>query len=202
MEKKDQNTEIKILNAAQEEFVQKGMSGARMQEIANRAGINKALLHYYYRSKEKLFLAVFKLVISLFFPKIEKIIYSEENFFDKIRMFVEHYSNLLLKNQFLPLFILHEINRNPDSLIKEIFSQGINPDIFLNLIQKEINAGRIKNIDPKQFMINMLSLVIFPIAGRPMLQQILYQNNKKEYDEMLKKRPNEVAELIIDSIKN
>jgi len=201
MKEIDQNTELKILYAAQEEFLLKGMSGARMQGIADRAGINKALLHYYYRSKEKLFMAVFKLVISLFIPRLEKIINSEDVFFDKIRQFAKNYGHLLMKNPFLPLFILHEINRNPDSLVKEFFSRGINPEAFFAMVQREIDAGKIKAIDPCQLILNMLSLMIFPIAGRPLLQRVIYKNNKKEYDEMLKKRLEDVPEFIINSIK-
>ena len=201
MKEIDQNTELKILYAAQEEFLLKGMSGARMQGIADRAGINKALLHYYYRSKEKLFMAVFKLVISLFIPRLEKIINSEDVFFDKIRQFAKNYGHLLMKNPFLPLFILHEINRNPDSLVKEFFSRGINPEAFFAMVQREIDAGKIKAIDPRQLILNMLSLMIFPIAGRPLLQRVIYKNNKKEYDEMLKKRLEDVPEFIINSIK-
>ena len=201
MKEIDQNTELKILYAAQEEFLLKGMSGARMQGIADRAGINKALLHYYYRSKEKLFMAVFKLVISLFIPRLEKIINSEDVFFDKIRQFAKNYGHLLMKNPFLPLFILHEINRNPDSLVKEFFSRGINPEAFFAMVQREIVAGKIKAIDPCQLILNMLSLMIFPIAGRPLLQRVIYKNNKKEYDEMLKKRLEDVPEFIINSIK-
>ncbi len=201
MKEKDQNTEIKILNAAREEFVTKGMAGARMQEIANRAGINKALLHYYYRSKEKLFMSVFRLVISKFLPNIEKILQSNDDFFDKIRMFVNQYGNVLLKNQFLPLFILHEINRNPDSLVQVILSHGIQPSAFIELVNKEIEKGTIKPIDPGQLIMNMLSMIIFPIAGRPMLQRIIYNNDKKQYDQMLKKRLEEIPEFIINSIK-
>ena len=201
MGEKDKNTELKILDAAKEEFLIKGMSGARMHEIASRAGINKALLHYYYRSKEKLFMAVFRLVISKFIPKIEKIILSEDTFFDKIRMFVKQYGNVLLKNQFIPLFILHEINRNPDYLAKEVLSHGIGPKEFIELINNEIRSGNIRQITPEQLIINMLSMIIFPIAGRPMLQRIIFNNNKKKYDEFLKRRIEEIPEFIINSIK-
>ena len=74
--KKD-NTEEKILNAAQTVFIQKGMDGARMQEIADEAGINKALLHYYFRTKQKLFEAIFKKVFSQIFPNLMDMVHSE-----------------------------------------------------------------------------------------------------------------------------
>ncbi len=198
---KDFNTESKILDAAEDVFIQKGMDGARMQEIADKAGINKALLHYYYRTKEKLFLSVFKLALSKFIPKVEKIVYSEISIFDKIKIFVEEYGGLLYKNQFIPLFILSEIRRNPDALANVVKSQGISPKLFANMVQKEINEGRIRNIDPKQLIMNMLSLIIFPIAARPMLQRIIYSNDKKAFDAMLKQRLKEIPDFIINAIK-
>lgn len=201
MGEKDLNTENKILKAAQDVFIEKGMSGTRMQEIADKAGINKALLHYYYRTKEKLFLSVFRVAISVFIPKVEKIILSEETFFNKIRIFVKEYGKILYKNQFLPLFILHEIKRNPDALFKEFKATGINPTMFLEMIQKEVDEDTIKPIDPKQLIINMLAMIIFPIAAKPMFQRVFFENDKKVYDEMLKRRLDEVPEFIINAIK-
>jgi len=201
MADKDLNTENKILGAAEDVFIKKGMDGTRMQEIANKAGINKALLHYYYRSKEKLFMAVFNLAISKFIPRIEKIAYSDIPFFDKIRMFVEHYGNLLYKNQFIPMFVLSEIRRNPDQLANAILSQGVNTDAFFSIVQKEVDEGRIKPIEPRSFFINMMALIIFPIAAKPMFLRILYKNDKREYDQMLRKRLEEIPEFIINAIK-
>ncbi len=202
MVKYDKNTETKILDAAQEEFLHKGMTGARMQGIANRAGINKALLHYYYRTKEKLFLAVFNVAIAQFVPKIYSILISPDiHLFDKIRVFIEKYSKILLKNQFIPLFVLHEINRNPEKLVEIIKSKGIEPELFFAQVQKEIKNGTIRPIDPRGLIINMLSLTIFPIGGRPLLQRMVFNNDKKAYEQFLKQRIKEVPEFIIQSIK-
>ena len=99
-------TEEIILDAAKKVFTRKGLSGARMQEIADEAKINKSLLHYYYRTKEKLFATVFKAVLNNFLPKGLKILNSDENLFTKIKIFSKEYINLLMKNPYLPLFIL------------------------------------------------------------------------------------------------
>ena len=201
MSVQDISTENKILDAAREIFIKKGMDGTRMQEIADKAKINKSLLHYYYRTKEKLFLSVFKLALSKFIPKVEQILYSDISFFDKIRKFVFEYGSILNKNQFIPLFILSEINRNPDNLAQIIKSQGINPEAFAAMFEKEIAEGRIKPVDPRQFIINLLSLIVFPVAARPMVQRIVFNNNAKQYTLFLKKRLEEVPEFIIDAIK-
>jgi AcrR family transcriptional regulator len=201
MKKLDQNTEQKILKAAEDVFIKKGMAGARMQEIASTAGINKALLHYYYRTKERLFMAVFHVAVSQFAPKIFQIMVSEEiSIFDRIRIFIEKYTQILLKNKFLPLFIIQEINRNPEKLV-QIFMEEIEPQKVLDQIQKEIDKGNIRKMNPVDLIINMLSLVIFPIAASPMMQRVFYKNDKKAYKEYLKNRAKEVPEFIIQSIK-
>ena len=101
-ELKKDNTEEKILNAAQRVFVEKGMDGARMQEIANEAGINKALLHYYFRTKQKLFEAIFKKVFKSILPNIMEMVHSDLPIEKKLEIFIEKYIELLLKNPFVP----------------------------------------------------------------------------------------------------
>ena len=88
---KDTTTEATILNAAKSIFQRKGMDGARMQEIANEAGINKALLHYYYRSKQLLFEAVFKNAFKLLAPQLKKVLNSDDSLNDKIKNFTKNY---------------------------------------------------------------------------------------------------------------
>lgn len=195
------DTEQKILLAAEEEFIQNGMTGARMQEIADRAGINKALLHYYYRSKDKLFMSVFKMALSKFIPKVEKIINSEETLFDKIRLFVHEYGQIIIKNQFIPLFVMHELRRNPDMLAGTVISTGVNPEVFIKQVEKAKSEGLIRDINPRDIIVNMLSLIIFPVAGKPMIQRILFNNDQKAYQQYLKQRLEEIPDFIINSIK-
>ncbi|MFH2094329.1 MAG: TetR/AcrR family transcriptional regulator [Bacteroidota bacterium] len=195
------DTEQKILIAAEEEFIQKGMSGARMQEIANRAGINKALLHYYYRSKDKLFLAVFKMALSTFIPKVERMLASEDSVFDKIRQFVQEYGKVIMRNQFIPLFVMHEIGRNPEILADIVLSNNISPQRFIDQFEEARKNGEIIDVDPRHIIINMLSLIIFPVAGRPMLERIIFNNDRKEYQNFLKQRLDHVPDFIINSIK-
>lgn len=201
MNQPNQNTEQKILKAAEDIFIQKGMSGARMQEIASHAGINKALLHYYYRSKEKLFLTVFQVAVDQFIPNIYQVLVSEElSLFDKIRIFVEKYTQILINNQFIPLFILHEINRNPDQLV-DIITAKIEPKSFINQIQKEIDNENIRPIGSRELIVNMLSLTVFPVAAGPIMQRVLFNNNEQAYKDFLHSRAKEVPEFIIQSIK-
>lgn len=198
--KKKDNTEEKILNAAQNVFIRKGMDGARMQEIADEAGINKALLHYYFRSKQKLFEAIFKQVFKQIFPDIKNFIHSERPIEEKLGIFVDKYISILLLNPYLPTFILKEINRDPEFLASVIKGQGINPHDLFAMLKKEMESDNIRKMDPRDLMINILGLSIFPFAARPLMQIMLFDNDKKAYREFLKQRKETVKDFILNSI--
>ncbi|MFN8254858.1 MAG: TetR/AcrR family transcriptional regulator [Bacteroidales bacterium] len=197
-----ENTEEKILEAAKEVFLEKGSDGTRMQEIADRAGINKSLLHYYYRSKEKLFGAVFKFAFSQFLPRIYDIFSNEKDLFVFIRQFVAVYIDTITKNPFIPMFILGEINKNKPGLFLSLLKiSGINPEFFRERIKKEINAGKIKPIDPNQLIVNTIGMCVFPFIARPLLEVVLFNKDTEAYDNFIESRKTEVADFIINSIK-
>lgn len=197
--KKD-NTEEKILVAAQNVFTQKGMDGARMQEIADEAGINKALLHYYFRTKEKLFEAIFKKVFMKIFPNLTALVYSDAGIEITLGAFIESYIDLLQKNPFLPTFILKEMNRDPKFLAGLIKLSGVKPFEIFAMFEREMNAGRIRRMDPRDLMINILSMNIFPIAAKPLLTILLFESDEKEYDAFIEARKKSVKEFILNSI--
>jgi AcrR family transcriptional regulator len=199
---KEKNTEEIILEAAKDVFQQKGMDGARMQEIANKAGINKAMLHYYYRSKQKLFEAVFSSALDLMVPVIVKIIDNEDHLFDKIRNFTNKYISFISKNSYMPLFIINELNRNP-TIIKKVLSNKFNDSIkqkLITQINELIDKKEIKPINPEQILLDIISLSVFPILGKPLLSTILNKNNK-EYTKLIKNRKTYVAEFVINAIR-
>lgn len=198
---KDITTEKKILDAAHDVFIEKGMDGARTKEIAERAGINKALLHYYYRTKDTLFLAVFKKVASRIVPKLTDLVTSDISFFELLEDFIERYIDILIKNPFLPGFILHEINRSPANLANVFIEAGIKPELITNLIEKAYRDGLIRKVDPKHLLVNIFSLCVFPVAAKPLLQRVFFENDSMAYKAFLKERAKEVSSFIIHSIK-
>jgi AcrR family transcriptional regulator len=106
-------TEEKIFNAARVVFQKKGFSGARMQEIADEAGINKAMLHYCFKSKELLFKAIFMNAFGQLAPQINEIFNSQDTVFEKIKKFTHSYISFVILNPYLPQFIIQEMNNNP-----------------------------------------------------------------------------------------
>jgi AcrR family transcriptional regulator len=198
---KTENTETEILIAAKEIFQQKGMAGARMQEIADKAKINKALLHYYYRSKQLLFEAVFKSAFSLLAPQLNKVLNDESDLFEKIRKFTENYVSFVIKHPYLPNFVIQELNKNPE-FVQKLRSEKNFPSIekFKLQVSDAINQGIIKPIEAEQLFINIISLNIFPFIGEPLLMALV-NVDKESYNKILENRKTEVAEFIINSIK-
>ncbi|MFA7360239.1 MAG: TetR/AcrR family transcriptional regulator [Candidatus Kapaibacterium sp.] len=197
----EDSAERKILDASKRIFQQKGMYGARMQEIADEAGINKALLHYYFRSKDKLFDAVFQDAAKSFFSKIRELINVDKPLFEKIEYFVEQYLELLSKNSFIPVFIISEVHQNPDRIKNIFLESGVNPGmVFSNAVNSAVSEGLIHPIDPRQLIINIVGLCVFPVAAKPIIKT-LFNQSENEYMNFIEVRKKELAKFIINAIK-
>ncbi|HEY4618654.1 MAG TPA: TetR/AcrR family transcriptional regulator [Flavobacterium sp.] len=199
--KKQENTELEILNAAKDVFQEKGMAGARMQEIADKAGINKALLHYYYRSKQLLFEATFKSAFSIMAPQLNQVLNDDRELFDKIRNFTEKYITFVMKHPYLPNFVIQEINKNPE-FVQKLKTEKNFPSIdkFKIQVASAIEQGLIKPIDAEQLFINIISLNVFPFIGKPLLKGLI-NADEKMFQKILQDRTTEVADFIINAIK-
>lgn len=194
------NTEEIILEAARKVFARKGLKGARMQEIANEAGINKALLHYYFRSKEKLFELIFQELLSQLVGQLGTLMSADLPFFSKIEGFIDRYLDFLMENPFLPGFIITEIHRDPESIVSFMKSRNIPLPAIEVQIKKEIESGHIRAIDYRHFIANMIGLCIFPFAAKPILQGILFSGDAASYDKFISERKAVIKETIIQSI--
>lgn len=199
---KDENTEEQILDAAKNVFQTKGMDGARMQEIADKAGINKAMLHYYYRSKQQLFEAVFKNAFSLLAPQLNAILNDDSSIEDKVKNFSSNYISFIIKHPYLPNFIIQELNRNPEFILKLKDQKGFpNLEKFKKQVALEVKKGIIKPISAEQLFINILALNIFPFVAKPLIKAFANIDNE-DYKQLMVNRKTEVANFIINSIKN
>ena len=196
------STEDKIIAAARKVFLKKGIDGARMQEIADEAGINKAMLHYYFRSKDKLFEFIFQETASKLFPHFEAVLDSNLDIFEKIRQVVKGYIDIIAENPFLILFVMNAINSDAgvsinESLVKQkpkFFSR------FVEEMEKSAKKGLIKKVDAQNVLINLLAMCAFPFIAKPMIAGMLSINEKK-YAQLIEKRKTEVADFIIAAIK-
>jgi len=199
--KKADSTEEKILLAAKKIFLLNGMAGARMQDIADEAGINKAMLHYYFRNKEQLFEMIFKEALNEFFPRVIGIIESDTPLFTKIENFCRGYIEMMQRNAYLPLFVLNEVNKDPVRF-KEKFWENkelvlIN---FAKQVEEEATAGKIKPVNPGHLFINIISMCIFPFIAKP-IWMMTSGMDELQFSYFMEQRKTEVAKFIIESIK-
>ena len=201
MDLQKRSTEELILEAAQAVFLEKGLAGARMQEIADRAGINKALLHYYFRSKEKLSALIIERAIGVILPRVMAVLDTDVELFDKIRLVVDTYLTFVSRNSFLPLFIVNEVNRNPQFFFRTVVEkERTHLDKFRRQVEEAVAQGRIHPISPAQLFMNVMSLVIFPFLGKPIIQVGLGLSDE-DFKREMEHRRTEVAEFVIRAIR-
>jgi len=184
MKAEEFSTEDKILLAAAKVFTEKGFSGTRTRDIAEEAGINLALLNYYFRTKEKLFEQVMKVKIVLLFGQIIPIVTNEKTTLEeKIDLAAEKYFDILTKNPNLPLFVLSEIQKKTSD-VKSIlpFEKVLNNSFLL----KQIKEKR-PDLNPFHFLLNFLGLTVFPFVGKPILQSFDLMNDS-EFQKFVEER--------------
>jgi len=200
---KDLSTEEKILEAAKRVFLRDGYHGARMEAIAKEADVNKALLHYYFRSKDKLFDAIFQQLKGGLLPRVSEIFKSDLPLFEKIRHFVESYIDLIMENPFVPLFIVNELNKDPEKFIERVGviekMQSLLPYLIVQL-QDEIEKGNIKPIHPMHLIMNIMSMCAFPFLAKPLMQRLSGMTDK-QYLEMMQERKKIITDFVIAAIK-
>lgn len=178
-------TEEKIKQAATKLFIEKGFAATRTRDIAAEAGINLALLNYYFRSKEKLFDVVMEESLQLFLGGLEDILNDVNTVLkDKIAGISVHYIDLLKSHPDLPLFILTEIRANPSRLeanlnVKEMLKESN--------FYKQLEATTQKKVEPMHFLMNLLGLLVFPFISSPVLRG-LNEQGKAEFDQLMEER--------------
>jgi AcrR family transcriptional regulator len=174
MELKDSSTEDKIKNAAKIVFHKKGYAAARTRDIAEEAGINLALLNYYFRSKEKLFILVMIETLTEFFGSVSVIINNPETTFEeKIEQFAAGYIDLIFREPDIPLFIMSEIRNNPEQLLQKVdIRNTVFNSVFIRQFAEAVEQGKIKDQNFLHFMMNFIGLIVFPFIAKPLLQAI------------------------------
>jgi TetR/AcrR family transcriptional regulator len=199
--KKDLSTEQRILAASRKVFVRDGMAGARMQDIADEAGINKALLHYYFKNKEKLFETIFKEATLEFLPRMNAIFEADVPLFEKIETFCREYISQVMKTPYIPIFLLSELNKQPDQFLKKMWGkQAPKMHKMAEQVQMEVQNGNIKPIHPMSLVLNMFGMCVFPFLTKPMLYFASGMSDE-QFNHLMELRKTEIPRFIIDAIK-
>ena len=208
-ESRDESTEQRILDAAHAVFIRSGTAGARTQEIAKEAGVNSALLHYYFRTKERLAEAVFTRAAGQLLPAVIRILASDAALEDKVDQVVQTELQHLAKAPYLPGYILSELAHHPEragQLVSAVTGMvpaeiGMRVSAVLGRqIDERVRAGRMHQIAPDQFIVNLLSMCVFPFAARPMLMALL-GFDQAGFDRFIDRRRKELAPFFLRALR-
>jgi len=201
-----QDAEKKIIDAARELFYEKGYRGTTVRDIANKADVNLALLHYYFRTKDTIFKIVFDQAFTLLFGKLNKALTSNNTLFEKIEMMVASYVTVGMKYPQLPSFVMTELAINADlmlSLINNHKDKSVlnkNFERFYVEIEGAIANKIVKRIDPDSICTDIQALSLYPFIAKNCLLHLVFAD-KKAYNKMIKERINHVTNIIINNIR-
>jgi AcrR family transcriptional regulator len=188
---RDLTTEEKIKEAAVKVFTKKGYGNARTRDIAEEAGINLALLNYYFRSKEKLFNLVMAERIDKLFGVLRPVLNdSGTSLEEKLETIAENYITLLSANPDLPIFVLSEIRNNPEQFANRLQARKmLTESVFVKQLLE-----RNQKISPIHFILNLLGMTLFPFLARPIMQPVM--GGEKVYNELVEQRKSLVPQWI------
>lgn len=194
-------TEKRIIEAAEKVFYLRGKAGASMQEIADEADITRTSLNYYYRSKDKLFEAVFRSALGSFVPHLATLLRADISIREYLPEMITMIIDTMIDKPQIPVFVLQEISSNPSRMQQIIREMGIDPQIAINKFTRD---GALEHlpVDPRQVLMNVLSLCIFPFAAKPIVVSILYGGDENAYREAMHRRKELLPPMILESLKN
>lgn len=195
------SAEEKIMQAARKVFTEKGFEATRTRDIAKEAGINLALLNYYYRSKEKLFEVVMKENFGHFLNGVLEIANNEQTTWQqKVERLVAHYTDMLLQNPGIPLFVLNEARSNPGKLKALLQTgSGLLGSSFIKQLQAAMLAGEITPVNPQHLLMNIMGLTVFPFASAPMLKTVTGITDER-FNELMEERKQLVPYWVINML--
>lgn len=206
----DLTTEQRILAAARQEFCERGLDGTRMQAIADRAGVNKALLHYYFRTKEKLFEIIIHDIASTIWKQIHEDLESNPrppDFRSAVRSLVSSYIMTFAHEPEIPLILIRLLinrERNFQPTVQNIIRAiGDEPKKIFSLFEKESKAGAIKKVDPVQLIMSVMSMIMITFLSRPVVEVLQQKTGLTiTYDEKFyRSRIDFITDMVFDGIK-
>lgn len=173
-EERSTETEERIFEAALKVFGQKGKEGARMQEIADEAGINKAMLHYYFRSKDRLYEEVFGFVMRRFLGSFAQALRHADTFEEMLRAFIDTYIDFVAENLSVVRLMVNENLSGGPVMVKHIrafveTSEYAPPRFFAVRVQEAVRRGEIRPVDPLQLLLTVVAGCAFPFLITPIL---------------------------------
>jgi AcrR family transcriptional regulator len=197
------NTSLRIKEAARIVFLQKGLDGARTQEIADVAGVNHSLIPYYFKSKQKLFDIILVEAFNAFIIKVERIVNdSSTNFEMKVHHLVDCYSEMVLESPYLPLHSLTVIRKGNSAVVNYTKQMRImlHGSVMSRQLKQEVEAGKYKPTNIAQVLMNLLGLTIFPALAAPVLRT-MGDMKEEHYAQLIQSRQKHVAGWVLQTLR-
>ncbi|WP_316747458.1 TetR/AcrR family transcriptional regulator [Pedobacter gandavensis] len=193
MSTRDTGTEQLIKDTAKHLFFAEGKLHATTQEIADAAGVNRTLVNYYFRSRDILFDQVFKEAQEGFVCTLDEVFESKMPFKEKIRNLITVFIKETAQYPFRQLFIITEMNRHVEMQAKKASPKKV--QLFMKEVAEEMDKGGLKKMDPRQFILNLFSLMAHPFLTAP-LHKVLFGMNDEEYATLMEDRKQLIYETI------
>jgi TetR/AcrR family transcriptional regulator len=192
----NQKAEVKILQAAMALFIEKGRHGAKMQEIADRAGINKA----------NLYAKIFEMVFMRFFKRLETAVQNDGPFEDRLRAFIDCYVDILEENPGIPLFLAHELSEggaHVGRILSGYFKEGKMQDapFLFTLLENAKRRGEISDADPQHFIMTLIGASIFFFVAGPIVFSVMPMRKDFDRSSFLQQRKQEIFKVLYYGVK-
>jgi len=170
----ERSTEERIKEAARAVFHRKGYAGTRTRDIAEEAGINLALLNYYFRSKDRLFSIIMLETFTAFFASVTAVVNDPDTSLeDKVGQLADRYIDMMLREPEIPFFLVSEMRRDPQALMQTVkLDRALMESVFFRQYESAVERGDIPGLPFLHFVINLLGMILFPFIANPMLKAI------------------------------
>lgn len=198
------STEDRILEAARTVFVRHGTHAASLKDIAQEADVNQALLHYYFRDKKTLADTVFEEVASTFIPRMQAILAGDQTIEEKVHTFVPEYIEQMQENPYLPSYVMWELNQNPGELKSRLRAMGVVPFEGIEELDQQLRrraaAGTLRLISAEQFVVNLISLSVFPFVARPLIEAMMDLDDAA-FEAFVDARTEQIPEFVLGALQ-
>lgn len=195
------DVESRILEAAKKVFAEKGFESTRMGDVAAEVGISRTSLHYYFRTKEMLFDAIFARLMNTLIPNISLILDEPVSFLEKLPKIVNQYITVVKQNPLLPLFVISELNRDPEHLYKAAMKEPVRIQTVLRLRKQmtdEMEQGTLKKMPFIYTLTTLLGLVVFPMLASKPLTDLFLDGDPAKFEAFIEERKSFVADVMVN----
>lgn len=203
------DTEQRILEAARRVFVKRGTAGARMQEIAAEAGVNQALLHYYFGSKDQLAERVFLEAAGTLMRALAPVVSATATLEETLQQFIGGYIDTVRQSPFIPAYMLAEAHQQPER-INALMQKAVGTipaniahatmSRIRAIIAERVAAGTMRPMEPRQLLINVMAMTVFPFVARPILN-LAFGFTDESFDRFLDDRKRELPAFILNALR-